>query len=202
MTRGSQIEQGTGVTGMAEHPLVRIRAAGQHRLDLHRLVPVVGGRHRAVVRAEADQHGLVAEGLLRQFADIELPAPAHLRRRGVPDMGIVRPHHRLAQRPAAVQQVHQRVEHMPVTQVPGVVPGPIHHPVVLLGGLHHPGILSRVEAVLVILEPQLHLPCHDRSELLHHCRFARVDLTGDHRPAVPGRLSLPGGQAPIAAAGL
>src|SRR3712207_9554315 len=71
------------------------------------------------IRSKADQNGLIAVALAAELADVELALPAHGRGGGVADMGIVRPHHRLGI-VAPREQALERLEHVPVAQVPGL----------------------------------------------------------------------------------
>jgi hypothetical protein len=130
-------------------------AAGQGRpdaLDLHRAVPIARGRHRALVAAEADEGRLVAEFFATELTDIQLVANrSHLSVPGVADMGVMGPHHRLGGRSAPLKKLAERVEHMPVAQVPARRTAPIHGAVVGLRILDEPGVLSRVQEGLVVL---------------------------------------------------
>jgi hypothetical protein len=67
--------------------------------------------------AEADQPGLVAPLFLAQLTDVELVALlAHLGMRGIADMAVVSPDHRLGVRPLGIQQLAERLEHVRVAQ--------------------------------------------------------------------------------------
>src|SRR5690606_17261515 len=118
-----------------------------HLLELHGLVPVVGGGDFAAVRGHADQHRLTTEGGATELADVELAAPAHGSRGGITDVRIVRPDHRTGVRAAMLQQCAQGVEHVPVAQVPGLGGAAIHGAVIVLGGHHHTGVALGIEEV-------------------------------------------------------
>src|SRR3954447_17548600 len=86
--------------------------------DLHLVAPVIRRGDGAMVGAEADQGRLLAEGGAAELADVELALPAHLGGGGIADMAVMCPDHRLGIWPAALQQGAERVEHVPVAQVP------------------------------------------------------------------------------------
>lgn len=62
----------------------------------------------------------------------------------------MRPHHRPRVLATVCEQRTKRVEHVPITQVPGFRATAVHRPVVLLGTADDAGVLRRVEEGLVI----------------------------------------------------
>ena len=77
--------------------------------------------HLAAVGRHADQHRVAAESRAAEFADIEFATPAHRGRRGIADVRVVRPDHCLGIRAAMIEQGTQRIEHVPVAQIPDSV---------------------------------------------------------------------------------
>ncbi len=87
---------------------------------MHGPVPLVRGGDRAVVRPEADEERRPAEGLPAEVADVDLAAHAHLGGCRVAQVGVVLPHDGLRAGAAEPEQRLQRLEHVPVAQVPGL----------------------------------------------------------------------------------
>src|SRR5690606_4927871 len=83
-----------GQAGAQEQPLPAVRPGRQPRLDLYRLVPVVGGGHLPPVGGLADQHRVAAKGGTAHLAQVGLPAPAHLGGGGIAQVRVVRPDQR------------------------------------------------------------------------------------------------------------
>src|SRR2546427_160598 len=84
-------EQETGDFAVMER---RFIATGKRRSDvlaLGRCVPVGGGGDGAMVRGEADQDGVAAVPLAHELADVQLAAPAHVRRARVTEVRVMRP---------------------------------------------------------------------------------------------------------------
>jgi hypothetical protein len=102
----------------------RLVASGERWPDplaLGRPAPVGGGRDGAVVCREADQHGVLAVPLARELAEVQLSAPAHLRRPRVAQVRVVRPDDDLRARDLPLEGRGQGVErlgHVTVAQVP------------------------------------------------------------------------------------
>jgi hypothetical protein len=90
-------------------------------------------RHRTAVGAEADDHSHFGEPFAAQLADIDLAALTHVSRPSIADMRIVRPHDRLRTLAAPCQEPFQRLEHVPIAQVPGLGRAVIHDPAIALG---------------------------------------------------------------------
>ena len=91
-----------------------------------------------MMRAESDQHGFTAETLTNQLANIQFAVQAHFRRARIAEMRIVRPDDRF-RLPAPIQMPHQRfdrLDHVPVSQIPGGRAPAKHRPIILLGVLH------------------------------------------------------------------
>src|SRR3546814_2274086 len=81
--------------GAAESVLVAVDARRPNGLDLHIRAPVTRRRDRAGIGAEADQHRFIAMRHSAELADVELPLPPHGRCRGIADMAVMGPDHRL-----------------------------------------------------------------------------------------------------------
>jgi hypothetical protein len=101
----------------------RLIAAGKRRpaaLALGWRPSVGGGRDRAVMRGEADQHGVAAVPLAYELADVQLAALACLRCPRVAEMRIVRPddRFRLVASIEVPNQVFNCLDHVPVAQIP------------------------------------------------------------------------------------
>ena len=78
-----------------------------------------------------------------QLADVEFVAQlAHLRVPRIADVRVVRPHDRTASRPAGVEQVLQRLEHVRVAQIPGLGGAVIRRTVVRLRIAHEARVLG------------------------------------------------------------
>src|SRR3546814_6839581 len=89
------VGQAAGDAGAAESVLVAVDARRPHGLDLHIRAPVTRRRDRAGIGAEADQHRFIAMRHSAELADVELPLPPHGRCRGIADMAVMGPDHRL-----------------------------------------------------------------------------------------------------------
>jgi hypothetical protein len=73
-----------------------------------------------MMRAEADQHGFIAETLAHQLANVHFTVMTHLRRARVAEMRIVRPND-CFRLPAPIQmrnQIFDCLDHVPVAQIP------------------------------------------------------------------------------------
>ena len=97
-----------------EQRLVAVVTRGDDPAHLAGHVPILRRDHRAAVGAEPHQHGVPPVLPPGQLAQVELPPPPHRRGGRIPDVRVVRPHHRLRPRPARLQQMVQRVGHVPV----------------------------------------------------------------------------------------
>ena len=117
-------------------------------------------------------------------------------------MGVVRPHHRLGALAAAIEDVLQRVEHVPVAQVPGRRRALVHDAVVVLGRARDAGVLDGIEvglgAAVDVVEPVSEKVLQLGEERL----IARPLMAGRDGAAIARRVGLPGAQAAVAAARL
>src|SRR2546421_6250826 len=142
---------------LVEPLLAAPRQGRPYLLALGRPSPVVRRRHRARVGGEAEEERVPGMPLPNELADVELAVARHLRRPGVAEVRVVRPHDDpgLPAAPAA-EVACQRVEgvrHVLVPQVPGRHPTPEHRAVVLLRRLDRPGILLGVEELVLGQQP-------------------------------------------------
>ncbi len=183
---------------LAKDALIGIVPRRPHSHDLHGLVPIIGGRHCAAIRAKADQRSVRAERLAAEFADVELPLPTQSGGGGVADVGIMRPDDGLRLRPARLQKIFERVEHMPVAQVPGRCSPMEHQSVILLRRAHDAGVLHGVEPVLAILQSVGRAVRQKLTQLRHHGILPKIALSAQNGASIGGRLILPGRQTPIA----
>jgi len=103
---------------------------------------------------------------------VVLTAPAHLRRRRITDVGIVRPDHSLGLRTVVVEDVLKGFEHVRVTQVPGSPRAVIHYPVVLLGACDEPGVLGCIEELMAVSQHQFLAPLQHLRKDIGHRSFA------------------------------
>src|SRR5581483_3667058 len=162
----AEIEEEALDAAVVAESLITVRGRGSYPLDPHRSVPVIGSRDSARMGAEADQGAIVAKALATELTNIQLLADAaHLGEPGIADMGVVRPDHRLGTRPARFQHIDQRLEHMRITQVPGLHAAVIHDSVVPFRGGDQPGVLRDVEETLPILASVLQLFSQQRAAL-------------------------------------
>src|SRR5712671_4851277 len=192
------IRQRAHDAALAKGELPAVRARRGNSLDLHRAVPIIGGRDGATVGAEADQHRLITISRTAELADVELALPAHRGRRGVADMRVVRPDDGLRLRTARTHQYLQRIEHMAVAQIPAFHRTAVHQPVITLGGPDDAGILRHVEERLAVLADVIEPVGEEVVQLLDHLVFARILLAVIDRPAIGSGLVLPWGQTGVA----
>ena len=104
-----------------ERGLMAANEPGADILALGRSVPVGGRRDGAVVRGKADQDGVAAVPLAHELADVQLAAPAHVRRARVAEVGVMRPDGDLRAPRLSFKVRDQRLErldHVAVAQVP------------------------------------------------------------------------------------
>ncbi len=64
----TEVNDRTRVTSLQEQLLVAVLPRWKHVLDVHGVIPVVGGRHCSAISAEADQHRLIAVRCAAQLA--------------------------------------------------------------------------------------------------------------------------------------
>ena len=171
------------------------RSAPGRRYPHHprRCPPRLPGHHRAGVRTEAEQHHPIrAVTFPGELADVDLAGTGHIGGPGVPDMGVVRPHHRLAARPVVGQQPVKGVVHVPVPHVPRVPPATHHRPVVPFGAGDDLGVLPRREPARPVGGGPLPQPDQEVDHL--------VLTTGRHEPGgrrVPLRVLGIGLETPV-----
>ena len=193
-----QVHQEAGDAAVAAKPLVAVAVCGANLFDLHRPIPVGCRRHGAAVGAEADEHGGFGEPLAAQPADIDLVAHfTHFSRRGIADMRVVRPHHRLGAVAAPRQELLERLEHMPVAQVPGLGRSVIHDPVIALGRGNEARILRGIEEIFTVpgfVEQSLFKKLAQHRD---HGGLTFGVAGAEHCAAVGRRIMLPGRQAAV-----
>src|SRR6056297_395406 len=114
----AQRQHETWMIDVMEDLLVAFRMRGPDVHYLHRLVPVRGRGHGAVVSTEADQVGIVTPGLTRKLADIDFAAHPHLGGGRIAHVTVVRPDHGARAVAAVAQHRAKRAEHVAVAQVP------------------------------------------------------------------------------------
>ena len=51
-----------------------------------------------------------------------------------------------------IEQGTQRIEHVPVAQIPGLRRAAVHRPIVVLRGKHHPRVAFGIEALAVLVD--------------------------------------------------
>src|SRR5919106_2477740 len=133
----------------------RLVAAGQRRPDtfaLGRRAPLGGRRDRAVVRREADQHGIAAVFLAYQLTHVQLAALAPVRGPRIAQMRVVRPNDNLRAAAPPLEmgfQRLQRLDHVAVAQVPRRHLLEEHRAVVRLGILHQARVLLGIEHLIL-----------------------------------------------------
>src|SRR5207244_6460667 len=97
-----------------------------------------------MMSAESDQHSILAKSLAHELAHVHFSIMTHLRRAGVAKVGIVRPNNRFGL-PATIvmrNQIFERLDHVPVSQVPRRSAPAEHPPVILFRILPQaPGLL-------------------------------------------------------------
>lgn len=84
--------------------------------------------------AKSDHRRSFAEFLPTKLTDVEFAADrAHVGKASVADMGIMRPNHGLGLGPVSFEDMAQGLEHVRITQIPGLGTAIVHDPVVALG---------------------------------------------------------------------
>jgi hypothetical protein len=104
---------------------------------------------------------------------------------------------RLSRQPLEVEQVLERLEHVPVAQIPGLGSAEIHASITGLGVAHEPRVFHRIERPFGIAGAIIQLFVQEIMQHLHHRRFALRIARGDGHPTVGLWLVLPGHQAAI-----
>src|SRR5947207_14957021 len=97
-----------------------IRQTRAHTFSLRGRTPIIGRGHRARIRAESEQEGVLPEFFAHKLTDVQLTALAHLSRARVAKMRVVRPDHDLTS--AAIEVGKERLNgsrHVLVAQIPG-----------------------------------------------------------------------------------
>ena len=180
----------------------RLPTAGQGRANghhLHLVAPVGGSGDGAGGGAEADQRRLVPEAFTAELAQVQLVhAASHGCRPGIADVRVVGPDHGPCPRAARFEDLLQRFEHVPVTQVPRRGAALIHGAIVAFRRADQAGVLRRVKIALGVA---VHSALQDLAALGDHGLLAAAIALAQHRAAVMGGLLGPGRQASIAAAG-
>ena len=131
------------------------------------------------------------------MTDIVLAAGEHFRRRGIANVGIVRPNDRLGLGPVKGEQGLQRLEHMAVAQIPGCAGAIIHDPIILLGVCDQPGILHGIHEPLTIAIGVRTALVQKIGENDGDLGLARRISAGESSVPVRGRIRLPRSQTPI-----
>lgn len=96
----------------------------------------------------------------------------------------------------------ERVEHVPITQIPAGGAAAVHGAIIEFGGSHDAGILFGIEIGLAIAASsvpyQRHAALEQVAKLPHNCGFARREHALRHRTPIMLRLRLPRREASIA----
>ena len=153
--------------------------------------------------SKTDEGGTPAKALPAQLADIQLATRRpHFGVAGVADVGVVRPDHDLRLGPARREDSFQRVEHVPVAQVPGFVRAVVHDPIVSLGVRDQSGILGCIKEGLAVVFGVFGRPAYQIDKNADDRRLADGIALVERCAAIGRRFGAPGRQASVTLARL
>ena len=153
------------------------------------------------MHAEADERCGCIELFAAQLPDVDLLAhQSHFGESRIADMRIVRPHHGLRAGSLEVEQVVERLEHVPVAQIPGFGGAEIHRAIIGLRIAHEPRASDRIEKPFRVAGAIVELFVHEIVQHVHHRRFALGIAGRDRHPPIALRLVLPWRETAVALA--